>query len=89
MQIWKYTLWHGVNPIAMPDGARVVHFDIQAGVYTMWALVTPGPLVAPRQFMIFGTGHDIPEHAEYIATAQQPPFVWHLFELRNVGEHDD
>lgn len=34
-----------------------------------------------RTLQVFGTGHDIPNESFYIGTWQEPPFVWHLYEV--------
>ena len=33
-----------------------------------------------RTFQVFGTGHEIPDAAEYIATVFDGIFVWHIYE---------
>lgn len=37
----------------------------------------------PRQFIIFGTGHSIPDDLQliYISTTQMADLVWHIFEV--------
>jgi hypothetical protein len=34
-----------------------------------------------RHFTVVGTGHEVPRGATHVASWQEPPFVWHLFEL--------
>ena len=34
---------------------------------------------------VFGTGHDMPDEAEFLATVQDDPFVWHLYDVTGVG----
>ncbi len=34
-----------------------------------------------RCFLIYGTGHEISDSHEYIFSWQEPPFIWHLYEV--------
>ena len=83
MTIYKYPF--AVNDevtILMPDGAKILHVDCQAGLPCVWAMVDPNKPEVPQHFYIFGTGHLIPElfgHDNHVATFQQGPFVWHMF----------
>lgn len=83
--IWKFP-FEIVSPfqVLMPLGAEVLTAQDQAGTGCLWALVESENKLEPRYFEIFGTGQ--PVHGDtnverrHIATFQQPPFVWHLFE---------
>lgn len=78
--IWKYPLERDTR-IEMPEGARVVRFDVDpSGQVCVWAIVDPEIPVEPQALFIVGTGHPIPEGGEYVDSCQQGPFVWHLFE---------
>jgi hypothetical protein len=53
----------------------------------MWAIVDvdDGVLTEMRTFEIYGTGNPMDSSAGidglyYVATFQQPPYVWHVFE---------
>lgn len=37
-------------------------------------------VIETRTFRVFGTGHSIPENYQYLGTAMDRPFVWHLYE---------
>ncbi len=81
--IWKYTIKysHAFELITTPT-ARVVFFSVQGGQPTFWMEFQLGVQnTHKRQFQIFGTGHDIPDHARYIGTTLDGPFVWHLYEV--------
>lgn len=83
-RIYKYQLaLHGVNVLPLPTGARPLAVDDQDGVLCMWALIDDECSDEERNFAFVGTGHPIPGSLEstYIGTVQQPPFVWHLFEI--------
>ena len=79
--IWKFHL--ADKDIPMPLDAEVCAFQFQASVPCIWAIVDPSAPKVIRRFEIFGTGRQIPEPEEccYVGTAQEGPFVWHLFEL--------
>lgn len=67
--------------IQMPVGAQVLKVEQQNGTPTLWALVNPRAVEVTRRFRIVGTGHPFDaDRLTFIATWQQPPFVWHLFE---------
>jgi len=67
----------------MPSGAQPLSFAEQHGVLCLWALVHPTLPREMRSFMLHGTGHDdVQPNEHFIGTAQQGPFVWHLFEVR-------
>jgi len=68
--------------IPMPIGAQILHADIQAGHPCVWALVDPEHAREDRRFAVHGTGHPVFENEVHIATFQQGPFVWHLFERK-------
>lgn len=89
--IWKYPLslggW-GIQPmvkyqLAMPRGAVVLNLQVQAGLPTLWAEVTP---LAPKENRIFewaGTGWQKPRNGAYVGTVQlqDGTFVFHLYEV--------
>lgn len=95
--IWKFPLPMAVagEPLSMPRGARIVHFDIQysgpldngprPGVPTLWVEVDPDQAAEPRQFVIIGTGHEIPADGQHVGSYQAEPFVWHVYEVPTVA----
>ncbi len=87
--IWKYPLeLIDVQLIGMPKDAEILAAQMQNGVACLWALVTPDAPKHLRAIEIHGTGNPFDEHVgvsrKFIATFQQPPFVWHVFERINV-----
>ncbi len=80
--IWKYTLLvTDRQTITLPEGATFLDVQIQNGEPQIWALVDPKVLQDDRVIVIHGTGHPVSgDVGKYIATFQQPPFVWHVFE---------
>jgi hypothetical protein len=79
--IWKFQLT--AMEISMPFDAEICTFQYQAGVPCVWAIVDPDVMSVTRRFRIFGTGSELPtiDQCCYVGTAQEGPFVWHLFEL--------
>ena len=83
-QVWKYNFGSlGQHDITLPRGASVLHFAIQDGMFTIWALVDPRQEKQDiRRFEIIGTGHDTYRRSyEYMGTIQDGSFVWHMFEV--------
>lgn len=68
--------------IAMPEGAEILHVDLQRGVPCLWARVETGADLVMREFSVIGTGQEIREDGlTHVGTFQVLPFVWHLFEV--------
>ncbi len=81
--IYKYTLEiAGIQTLQVPAGARLLTAQMQGDALRLWAIVNPDNPPEHRTFLISGTGNPFPEGtAAYIATVQQGPFVWHIFEV--------
>ncbi|KKN90934.1 hypothetical protein LCGC14_0225180 [marine sediment metagenome] len=83
--IWKYSiLLKDYQSIEMPFGAKILTFQLQYGVPTIWALVDPTLEKAERRFRLVGTGHDIIKTGlTYIGTIKMmdDKLVYHLFEF--------
>lgn len=88
--VFKYPINHEVTKLELPLGSKVLMFDqqmtnvdpnfAQANLF-IWVEQDRVPNgTQERHFQIIGTGHNIPEEAEYIKSCQQGPFVWHLYE---------
>jgi len=84
--IWKYQLLQtDYQVVFMPDGAAPLHVGLQDDHWMVWAMVDPNAHPEPRYIAVVGTGHPIPDGTgSYLGTIQQPPFVWHLFEMREM-----
>ena len=83
MQVWKYEFQpsHSTVSVKIPKGAKSLSVQTQGGTVCLWMLVDPDIERESREFACIGTGWDVPERAHYLGTAQQGPFVWHLFEV--------
>jgi hypothetical protein len=78
--VWKYPINGG--ELAIPRGSKFLSCQCQGHILYAWFLVDPqmhGKLA--RKFVVIGTGNAFePEGLEYLATVQDGPFVWHVFE---------
>lgn len=81
--IYKYYVSLGPFSHRMPKGARILCVQMQDGVPQIWALVDPNVGNERRDFAVIGTGISDAtlSKSQYIGTFQDPPFVWHLFEM--------
>lgn len=67
--------------IELPAGAEVLHAEMQHGEPTLWVKVNPKAVKIVRFFRVVGTGQLFDDdRLTHVATFQQPPFVWHMFE---------
>lgn len=81
MRIWKYTLhlcdWQKVD---IPEGAEVVHLQLQDELVNLWAKVDVNQPKMPMDVYRIETGAAIPARATYIGTVVMPNrMVWHYF----------
>lgn len=84
MQIWKYKLEIiDTQVIEMPGAVRLLSVQMQGHDLCLWALVDPNADKAERVISIVGTGYDIEmsEASQYIGSAIDGVFVWHVFDL--------
>ena len=81
--VFKYPLLHIGTPmvLSLPAGSKALAFQFQEATPTMWVEVTSSEEYVRREFQVFGTGHDIPDHAQYVGTVQDDWLVWHLYEV--------
>jgi len=84
-RIHKYQIPAVANlKVAMPAGAKILSFQLQKGIPTIWAEVDPAARPVERRFVAYGTGKDLPppERRAYVGTYQCDggETVWHVFE---------
>jgi hypothetical protein len=87
-QVWKATIpvddqWHEI------ETGPIVHVACQHGgsrVDTVEIWFENEPL-APRNYMVVGTGHPVPEFATHVGTgiAANGSLVWHVYEELRFG----
>lgn len=86
MKIWKYTLQPGFTKLSIPTGGRVLSVQAQHGEPRIWVLVDPEAPPEAREFMVYGTGHNVPDKTEklkgFVGTIQmaEGTLVFHVFE---------
>ena len=81
--IWKFPLaLVDAYPVDMPRGARILSVADQNGTLCLWAEVDPEAPCETRRIRIVGSGHPVPQEPklQFIGTAVQGPFVWHVYE---------
>ena len=84
--IWKFPLYvSDTVRVNMPKGAEILTVQRQGEQACLWAIVDATAEREERVFEIYGTGNgmvqDMGIQRKYIGTFQEPPFVWHVFEL--------
>jgi hypothetical protein len=82
--IWKYPFSVADRfTLSMPEGAQILHVDLQSGIPCLWALVIPERPPTEVGFRVFGTGHPflggLGANLVHVGTFQQGPLVWHVF----------
>ena len=70
--------------LIMPQGAEILHVDVQQHQPCIWAKVDIDAPIVVRKFRMAGTGHELDEDvAEHIGTFFMSDgwLVFHLFEV--------
>lgn len=81
--IYKYPLkLVDGQDVNMPHGARLLTAQMQNDELCMWAEVDLDRPIGQRRINVIGTGwmYGGGYIGNYIATAQDGPFVWHVFD---------
>lgn len=71
--------------LTIPAVFKFLSAQDQGGSICLWYLVDPDiKTLVEKRFRIIATGQDFEytDRMKYLATVQQPPFVWHLFEIK-------
>lgn len=86
-RIYKYAIqgktmeaFYGTRELELPEGARVLCVDTQDGDLCLWAEVDPEAPTRKAVLFVVGTGQEPPDQGIYRGTAQQGPYVWHIYE---------
>lgn len=71
------------NHIVAHENAWFFDAQIQYEKICVWAVVDTDEPPVTKHIGVFGTGNPLPEdkNLRHIGTVQQPPFVWHIFEI--------
>ncbi|KKN01042.1 hypothetical protein LCGC14_1131700 [marine sediment metagenome] len=83
--VWKFPLSYlDQFDLEVPRGAEFIHFDFQAGIPTVWALVNSANSMQRRSLRMAGTGHELSAGHDYNHIGScidtNTGLVWHLFE---------
>lgn len=92
--VWKFKINPSleIQTIEMPAWSHVLYFgEDPNGELCIWAQVDPVLACEPRTFYCMGTGWDMPEDCawNWVGTARQGPYMWHLFEVMRYDETPD
>ena len=83
-QVWKYILDPYNSSVLMPSGAEILSVGEQGNDVCLWARVDPNAPKVFRDFLIVGTGHNIPENLslKFVGTVHifNRVLVFHIFE---------
>ena len=89
LTIFKYRLHEGLQQLHLPKGAKILHFNSQHSVPTIWCLVDTNQLKDELcELVVVGTGQEAPSlitHT-YIGSAlfERDTVVLHLFEKDRI-----
>lgn len=70
------------NTVLLPSNARIIRVGNQRpDTITIWAIVDPKSPLRPQRFYVKGTGEllDNALPSEYLGSAEDGPYVWHVF----------
>jgi hypothetical protein len=83
--IYKYFVPLGsVLILDLSKDAKTLAFMEQGGHLCAWIeLETNAPETRPRHYTVLGTGWEVPPGFDHVASCQQGPFVWHLYERKS------
>ena len=79
-RIYKYVI-NSSSSIHIPKGAEILSVGAQRDDVCLWAMVEPDTEQETEEFIVVGTGWDVPEMARcFIGTAQlDNGLVFHVF----------
>lgn len=67
--------------LTLREHCAIRHFGEQNGKLYLWAEINEDCTPERRQFMVIGTGWEVPEDAQYLGSVVSPSgYVWHLYE---------
>lgn len=82
--IWKFPLHKvALQSLSMPKGAKILTLQVQNDQPCIWALVDEDHRKELKEFLTFGTGHQLPEKlGPYVGSYQIHDgwLVFHVFE---------
>lgn len=70
--------------LMLPTSAQFLRVNWQGENLFIWFLVDIDAPILKRNFIFYGTGHDVAPGTKWVTTFDNGPFVMHLFEAGNV-----
>ncbi len=68
------------NALEIPHGGRIIHAGRDPhGVPCVWAEVDPEIRNAKQNFLVLGTGREVPPGWAHAASFNDGPFMWHVY----------
>jgi hypothetical protein len=81
IEIWKHQLSSRENRILVPKGSVFLDTQSQCGRLVIWSVGNVTEEEECRLLNVVGTGWLLEEPVgTYVATVQQGPFAWHVFD---------
>ena len=92
--VWKFKINPSseIQTIEMPVWSHILYFgEDPNGELCIWAQVNPVLEYESRSFYCIGTGWDMSEDYmwNWVGTARQGSYMWHLFEVTRYDETPD
>lgn len=80
--IWKYELMVIQSPqsLEIQAGAIFLHCELFKDQIALWFEVDPMASWIRRNFLVVGTGWDLPPNRIYRGTINMDPMIWHIYE---------
>jgi len=87
--IYKYEVTSAECTIALPRGYFIIEVACRQNDLFFWAIVDTDREKVDVDFVVYGTGWPIDENdlmfGLYLGTAHDGVYVWHLFEIQDLG----
>lgn len=79
-KVFKYPVGPRVGLPSIPKYSKFVMFGIQDGQAYAWFEIQEDQPKVTRNLFVVGTGHPILNDVTHLASIQDGPYVWHLYE---------
>lgn len=86
MKVFKYPVPRRVTKFSLmlQRDFKFLRIHFQREDLQMWCEVQPDNNLEQYFFEVFGTGQEIPPGSKYLATYDDGPFVFHLYQMFGV-----
>lgn len=81
--VYKYPIPRGAArfELLLPEGFKFLRVGFQGERLFLWAEVNTDNTPTTVRLGLFGTGHEVPTESRHLATYDEGPFVFHLYQL--------